>query len=147
MFVRTLRYWIPVIVWMAFIFWMSTNTFSSPNTASILEPVLYFILPSLPSEDIAWIHHGIRKLAHVTEYLILGILLFRAFKAGSAEERSLRWAAYSLLVVVLYAASDEYHQSFLDTRTASLVDVGFDSFGGFLGQCICFLCYGRYRLH
>jgi VanZ family protein len=78
----------------------------------------------------------IRKLAHVTEYFIFGILLFRAFRGDSLEPRALSWAFSSFLVLALLAASDEFHQSLTAERTASIVDVGIDSFGGFLAMCV-----------
>ena len=133
-FIRNFKYWVPVLLWMSFIFWMSTGAFSAQNTSLIIEPILHFLIPSISPEKVAMIHALIRKLGHVTEYFILGILLFRAFRGGSKELRNLLWAFSSLLVVVLYAASDEFHQSFLPTRTESLFDVGIDTLGGILAQ-------------
>jgi VanZ family protein len=51
----------------------------------------------------------------------------------------MRWAFSSLLGVVLYAASDEFHQSFVPERTASLVDVGIDTLGGIIAQGVSVL--------
>jgi VanZ family protein len=124
---------------MSFIFWMSTGTFSSQNTSLIIEPILHFLMPSISPKNVALIQGAIRKLGHVTEYFILGILLFRAFRGGSKELQNLRWAFSSFLVIVLYAASDEFHQSFVSTRTASLVDVGIDTLGGILAQGVSVL--------
>jgi VanZ family protein len=138
-FARNAKYWGPVLLWMTFIFWMSTGTFSSENTSRIIEPILHFLMPSLSPEKLAMMHAAIRKLGHVTEYFILGILLFRAFRGGSKELRNMRWAFSSLLVVVLYAASDEFHQSFVPERTASLVDVGIDTLGGIIAQGVSVL--------
>jgi VanZ family protein len=142
-FIRKFKYWVPVLLWMSFIFWMSTGTFSAQNTSMIIEPILYFLMPSISPEKIAMIHGLMRKLGHVTEYFILGILLFRAFSSGSKKLRNLRWAFYSLLVVVLYAAGDEFHQLFIPTRTASLCDVGIDSLGGILSQGVSVLWHLR----
>jgi VanZ family protein len=119
---------------MLFIFWMSTGTFSSQNTSLIIEPLLRFFVPSISKEEIEIIHFAIRKLGHVSEYFVLGILLFRFFRGGSEEPLKLRWAFFSLLVVLVYAAGDEFHQSFVSTRTASPVDIGIDTFGGVLSQ-------------
>ena len=137
--IRNFRYWVPVLLWMSFIFLMSTGTFSGENTSLIIEPILHFLMPSITPEKVDLIHGAIRKLGHVTEYFILGILLFRAFRCGSKELLSWRWALYSILVVVLYAASDEFHQSFVSTRTASLFDVGIDTLGGILAQGVSVL--------
>ena len=119
---------------MGFIFWMSTGTFSAQNTSRIIEPLLHFLAPSLSPEKMDMIHGAIRKSGHVTEYFILGLLLFRAFRGGSKELRIRRWAFSSLVVVVLYAASDEFHQSLVSTRNASLFDIGLDALGGILAQ-------------
>jgi VanZ family protein len=110
---------------------------------NIIEPVLRFFAPHLSRKEILMIHGMIRKAAHVIVYLILGILLFRAFRAGSQERRWWRWAGYSVAVVMLYAMTDEFHQLHVPMRTASLVDVGFDAVGGLLGQCVSIVYYYR----
>jgi VanZ family protein len=138
-FIRNFKYWVPVLLWMSFIFWMSTGTFSAQNTSLIIEPILHFLMPSISPEKVTMIHGVIRKLGHVTEYFILGILLFRAFRGGSKELQNLRWAFSSFLVVVLCAASDEFHQSFVLARNASLFDVGIDTLAGILAQCVSVL--------
>ncbi len=138
-FIRNFKYWVPVLLWMIFIFWMSTGTFSAENTSLIIEPILSSLMPSLLPEKVEMIHGVIRKLGHVIEYFILGILLFRAFRSGSRELRIRRWAFSSFLVAMLYAASDEFHQAFVATRTASLFDVGMDTVGGILAQGVSVL--------
>jgi len=127
-----LNYWIPVILWMGVIFWMSTGTFSSQNTALIIEPIVRFLMPSISQEMIDLIHGTLRKLAHVGEYFILGILLFRAFRGDSKKLGVAKCAVLSFVVLALYAASDEFHQSFVATRTASLDDVFIDMLGGII---------------
>ena len=128
--IRYLKYWIPVLLWMIFIFWMSTGTFSEENTSLIVEPILRFLMPSIRPDMADMIHNTLRKLGHVANYFVLGFLLFRAFRGGSKEFRIPRWAFSSFFVLVLYAASDEFHQSFVSTRTASPYDVGIDILGG-----------------
>ena len=139
MFIRYFKYWIPLVLWMSIIFWMSTEEFSEQNTSLVIEPVIRHLMPSISQGKVKMIHWAIRKLAHLAEYFILGILLFRAFRSGSKELRIQRWAFYSILFVVLYAASDEFHQSFVSTRTASLFDVGIDMLGGTLAQGVSVL--------
>ncbi len=128
---------------MCVIFWMSTGTFSAQNTSLIIEPLVRLMMPSTTEEDVALIHGIIRKLAHVTEYFILGILLFRAFRFGETKLQTFRCAFYSFLVVVIYAAGDEFHQSFEATRTASVLDVGIDACGGVLAQVVIIAKHGR----
>lgn len=144
-FMQKFRYWVPVIMAMVYIYWMSTDAFALPRTSRIIEPIIRFFSPHISRSDMLMIHGVIRKLAHVTEYFILGILLFRAFRAGSQERRWWRWALSSLAVVALYAAGDEMHQYYVSTRTASLVDVGYDMLGGVLAQCVSIVWYGQCR--
>ncbi len=138
------KYWLPVILWMCFIFWMSTETFSSGNTSSWVEEILLLLFPGIPLEQAELINFFLRRAGHVIEYFILGILLFRAFRGGSAAAWNWRWFGGALIVVVLWAAIDEFHQSLVPTRTASLVDVGIDTAGGILALFMIGLCH-RYK--
>jgi VanZ family protein len=142
---RNFRYWAPVLLWMSVIFLMSTAAFSSQNTSLIIEPILRFLAPSLSSHKVEIIHDLIRKAGHVTEYFVLGILLFRAFRDNSTEKRMWRWALFSVLLAALYAAGDEFHQSFVSTRTPSLSDVGIDATAAILAQGASLLW--RHRRH
>ena len=140
---KILRYWLPVLLWIGLIFWLSTGVFSAQNTYMFFEPVLRFFMPSLSKKEIFVLHIILRKMAHATEYFISGLLLFRAFKDESDKRREWHWAASSLLLVVLIAVSDEFHQTYVSTRTASFVDVGIDVLGGFIAQCVSVLMIQR----
>ncbi len=128
--------WFPVFLWLCFVYFMSTGTFSSANTFSIIGAALRFLFPTLSGDEISMIHGIIRKGAHVTEYFVLGLLLLRAFRLGSGGTWKWRWPVFALIGVALYALGDEFHQSFVPTRTASMKDVGIDTIGGFLAQCV-----------
>ena len=138
------KYWLPVICWMGIILWMSTGTFSPQNTSSFLGKILSFLVPDISSQEAALIRAFIRKAGHVIEFYILRILLFRAFRGGSAASWNWRWFWGALIVVVLWAAIDEFHQSLVPPRTASLVDVGIDTAGGVLAQFVIALWH-RHR--
>jgi VanZ family protein len=146
-FRRKLQYWFPVFLWIGFIFWMSTGMFSAQNTYLFFEPLLRFFVSSVSQKEIILFHIILRKCAHVTEYFISGLLLFRAIRNDSDKRREWLWAFSSLLVVVLIAASDEFHQSFVSTRTASILDVGIDVLGGFIAQCLSVIMYRQRRRH
>jgi len=133
------KYWLPVTLWMGFIYWMSTDTFSSQNTFPWVETLLRFLVPKISFQELVFLHTLIRKTAHVTEYFVFGLLLFRTFRGGSASSWSWRQRLFALIIVVLWAASDEFHQSFVSSRTASAVDVAVDTAGGILAQCVAFL--------
>jgi VanZ family protein len=134
-----MKYWLPVLLWMGLIFWMSTGMFSWNNTLHFLEPILRSIQPTISHDSIVMINNSLRKAGHVVEYFIWGMLVFRAFRAGSTEPRMLRWAFLSLVFIVLFAVSDEFHQSFVASRTASILDVGVDMAGGLLAICVSIL--------
>jgi VanZ family protein len=119
--------------------------FSAQNTYMFFEPLLRFFMPSISPKESFFFHIILRKCAHLTEYFISGLLLFRAFRNGSDKRREWRWTFFSLCVVAIIAASDEFHQTFVSTRTASLVDVGIDIMGGFLAQGISVLMFKRQR--
>jgi VanZ family protein len=115
---------------------MSTEAFSSPNTFSLVETVIRFLVPKISFQEVRLIHAFIRKSGHVIEYFILGLLLFRAFRGSSIASWNSRWSFFAVIVVVLWAPSDEFHQSFIPTRTASIVDVAIDTAGGILAQFV-----------
>ena len=129
-----LKYWLSVILWMGVMFWVSTGTFSSEHTSRFIVPLLHFLFPWLLPQDVDMMHELTRKTGHVIEYFILGLLLFRAFRSDSSQGWRPRWAIYTVIGVIIYAVSDEFHQLFVAARGASLVDVGIDSAGGILSQ-------------
>lgn len=79
----------------------------------------------------------VRKCAHFTIYLILGILVISLL----SEYRILnsKTVLYTLLIVFLYACSDEFHQLFVSGRSSEIRDVLIDSSGGFIGSYLYYL--------
>lgn len=135
---RFIRYWLPVLLWMGVIFWMSTGTFSAEHTSRFIGPLLHFLFPRLSAQDMDLLHGCIRKAGHVAEYFILGLLFFRAFRGNDPQGWRLHWAVCAVIGVVFYALGDEFHQSWIASRTSSLVDVGIDSMGGVFSQIVMF---------
>jgi len=74
-----------------------------------------------------------RKLGHWGEYFILAILSIRALHADLPAQSQLHRAAGAIAIATLYAASDEWHQSFVPSRSASIVDLLIDCFGAMCG--------------
>ena len=85
----------------------------------------------------------VRKLAHFTEYLILGILLVLTFKEFNLK----KYYLISIIIAVIYASSDEIHQLFLIGRSAKVLDVFIDSFGGSIGIFLMKLKFKKTILH
>jgi VanZ family protein len=79
-------------------------------------------IPSLSTHLGTW-DLVLRKLAHMTEYAVLALLLVRA--TGSA--------AWAFVLTVGYACTDEFHQTFVRGRHGSPVDVGIDAVGALIG--------------
>ena len=89
-----------------------------------------WLLPETSEETLKVLHFLLRKGGHFTEYAILALFAARAFRTSSRELLRARWFWASLLLVVFYSLTDEFHQSFVLSRTASLYDSLIDSLGG-----------------
>jgi VanZ family protein len=79
----------------------------------------------------AYWEHPLRKLAHFSEYTVMGILVFQLLR--QFRQRGKLHVFLTLLWVVLSAAADEFHQSFIPGRYASIADVLLDTCGGCFG--------------
>lgn len=132
------RFWIPPILWTAVIFAASTDSFSSANTGTWLADTIEAILHHpLPPSQFEAIHFILRKTGHLTEYGILGALLFRALR-GERTGWSGRWSLAAVVFAALVGASDEWHQSFVPSRTASPWDALIDTIGATIAQVLFF---------
>jgi VanZ family protein len=92
----------------------------------------------------------VRKAGHVLEYFVLGLLLFRVLAAGRHGMWKWQWSLLAIIGVAIWALGDEFHQSFVVTRTASIIDVAIDTTGGLMAQFFGAFWYshtptGRYR--
>src|SRR6266550_1164259 len=105
-----LRRYAPLIIWMAIIFFASTGEFSASNTTLIIKPLLRWLFPHISDESIAVFHFLLRKCGHFSEYAILGLLAAHAFIASSHARLRRHWFIAGLILVCIYALSDEYHQ-------------------------------------
>lgn len=104
------RLWLPVVFWAGLIFIGSS-------------------LPAVKTGADYWPDFLIKKVFHLFEYFILYLLTWRAFKNYFSKQVFI----VAFLFIVLYAASDEFHQSFVPGREAKVRDVIIDAAGGFLG--------------
>lgn len=120
----------PVIVWAGAIFVFSSGLFSGSNTSSVLRPLVLWIYPGATETGLAFVHVLVRKTSHFVEYAILALLLARAFRTSWREFLRNHWFAVALAFVALYSLTDEFHQSFVSSRTASFYDCLIDTAGG-----------------
>ncbi|MFZ5559690.1 MAG: VanZ family protein [Patescibacteria group bacterium] len=110
------KYWLPVIIWGGVIFTLS----SIPDLKSGLK------------EDFI-----LRKIAHILEFAILTLLLYRAIVVD--EPRINKAIIFSLIIALFYALSDEYHQIFVEGRQGSFRDAGIDSIGILIVALVCYI--------
>jgi len=108
---------------MIFIFIGSTDLLSAEHTSRFIGPFLRWFAPDISDATVASIQLVVRKAGHLSEYAILAALLYRALS---------RFAP-AFLVAAVYAGLDEFHQSFVASRTASVWDVAIDCVGALIG--------------
>lgn len=134
-----------VLSWLLFIFWLllifffsSQNGEASSGVSNgflkVIEDLLHISLSS------SWCKFLIRKLAHFSIYLILALItinLVRQYRKITIKELIL-----VSVFCLLYAISDEFHQSFVGGRSPQITDVLIDYFGAVIGTLI----YKLYRL-
>ena len=70
----------------------------------------------------------VRKIAHITEYLILGFLMFNVLKQYNITN-----IYYAIILCILYSCTDEFHQLFINGRSGSIRDVLIDTIGILFG--------------
>jgi VanZ family protein len=102
--------WLPVIAWAGLIFAFSA------------QPNLRFV----PDQNLDFL---VRKAGHMGVYGILALLLWHALAAPTTWRRPWAWA---LVLAVLYASTDEFHQGFVAGRHESALDVGIDAAGAII---------------
>jgi len=126
-----LKYWLPVLAWMIFIFIGSSDLLSAEHTSRFIGPFLRWFAPDVSDGTIASIQLILRKCAHLTEYAILAALFYRALRLHRA-----RVLGAAFVFAGLYAALDEFHQSFVASRTGAAYDVMIDCAGAMSGLVI-----------
>jgi VanZ family protein len=136
-----LKFWLPVLFWMALIFSASADARSYEHSSRLIIPFLHWLFPQMSPIHIEQIHHLVRKCGHLTEYAILALLLWRALHLSKNDLPTWSWPKVggTLLIVFIYAASDEFHQSFVPTRTALVSDVFIDTAGGAIGLLVLWI--------
>jgi len=134
---------------MGVIFFASADTNSYRHSSTLFEPFVHWLFPQLPAAAVDELHHYFRKCGHLSEYAILALLVWRAIhRPAKGEARPWKWdeAGLALAIVFTYAASDEFHQIFVPTRTPLITDVMIDTTGGALALTAWWLLRGKFRL-
>ncbi|MBI1839673.1 MAG: VanZ family protein [Verrucomicrobia bacterium] len=143
------KHWLIVLVWILVIFGASSDAGSSNRTSRIIGPIVRLLYPAISDQALDHVVVAVRKTAHVTEYALLALFVWRAIHRSrhlgpprwSWEPREAFW---SWALATAYAGSDEIHQLFVPSRTGQVQDVLIDSFGACLGLCFVW-AYCRQR--
>lgn len=139
---QILKTWIAALLWMLLIAIESTDMFSAEHTSRFLYPLLHYLM-GMDLARFAVVHHYIRKLGHFVGYFTLSFFLFRAWRATLhllwAPRWALRWAAIAFTMSAVVASLDEWHQSFIPSRTGVFSDVVLDSCAALTAQVLIFL--------
>ena len=143
-----LKTWIAAILWLGLIVGESTNLASAEHTGQILYPLLHYLFGLQPARFPVW-HFLFRKTGHIVGYATLSWLLFRAWRDTfpfPGRRWSIQWARISFFMTALVACLDEWHQSYLPSRTGNLRDVLLDSTAALIAQGLIFLILRRRNL-
>lgn len=108
--------WLPVLAWAGLVFSLSAQ----PNLQFVEDVGLDFV---------------VRKAGHMGVFGILALLAWRAIGMTTPWRRSWTWQV-AIALTILYAATDEIHQGFVDGRHPSPVDVGIDGAGAVLAVAL-----------
>jgi VanZ like family len=140
-----LRAWWPAAVWIGLISIESTDMFSSKNTGTMLYALLARLFGPINLYDFLVFHFYLRKTGHVVGYGMLALLLLRGWRAtlGSAPTWLLRASLLSWIGTAFVASLDEWHQSFIPSRTGTVHDVILDSLAGLAFLLVAYLYLRR----
>jgi VanZ family protein len=137
-FLRKLLPWLPTLLWLSVLTAFSTDTFSAEHTGSVLLKIIHAIYGGISARQFQALHFLVRKCAHFFSYGILGVFAFYSWRASlPARPRWMpRWSGLALLLTLAAAAADEFHQSFVPSRTSSPRDVMLDMMGAIFFQVV-----------
>jgi hypothetical protein len=139
------RAWWPGAVWTGLIAFESTDFFSSQNTGTVLYTIFTRLFGNINLYHFLIFHHYLRKAGHVVGYGMLGLLLLRGWRATLDQDHAqlARTALLSWLGTVFVAAMDEWHQSYIPSRTGTVRDVVLDSVAGLVFLLVAYFWLRR----
>jgi VanZ family protein len=126
------RAWWPAAVWVCIIAFESTDFFSSEHTGTMLYTLLTKLFGNINFYQFLVFHHYLRKTGHAVGYGMLGLLMLRGWRATFDHAGLWRTSLLSWLGVAFVASMDEWHQSYIPSRTGTWKDAVLDSVAGLL---------------
>jgi VanZ family protein len=143
------REWTAAILWLILIAIESTPWLSAQNTGHVLYQLLASFFGSINVSGVSAANAVLRKVGHVTGYGILSWLLFRAWRVTLGSARAMAWAlpwsVIAFFMTVAVASLDEWHQTFLASRTGTIHDVYLDSASALVVQVLLFAILRKRR--
>ncbi|PYX98444.1 MAG: hypothetical protein DMG71_00170 [Acidobacteria bacterium] len=142
--------WLAAGLWLLLIAIESTDVLSASHTSRFLYPLLKYLFGPIDLMKFYYWHGLARKAGHVVGYGILSVLLFRAWQATlplPGTRWAWRWAQVALFMTVLVASLDEFHQSFIPSRTGTWHDVVLDGTAAVGAQILLYLLLRGWRSH
>ena len=140
-----------VLLWMVMIFLLSNEEAvksSKKSDGLIIKSVELFTRKSLSDQEkekvLKYLVFPVRKCAHLSLYLILGILVISLLREYMVINTKL--VLLSLLICFLYACSDEIHQLFVPGRSGEVRDVLIDTLGACLGVSFYYLVFRKKKM-
>jgi VanZ family protein len=122
------------IGWAAHIFFMSTSSFGGAQSRSYLEGFLRLCSIGVSEPTLEVLNAISRKMAHLTEYATLSVLLYNSFRSVACTRTKLQIAIWCVAACAVYALTDEFHQLFVKGRHASLIDCAIDTAGAVMAM-------------
>ncbi len=107
-----------------------------------------FIVSSIPGSKLPSFSRVLNdKILHASEYFIFGLLIYRAFEPKKNKNR-FSWyrLVLPLVIIILFAISDEYHQGFVAGRTEDILDALADTIGGVMSALVIYIIERRRKL-
>lgn len=135
---KKLLAWLPTVVWLGMIAFFSTDTFSAEHSGSILEKIIRALHGPISRAHLEMINMIVRKTAHFTVYGFLSLLAYYSWRATLPRSAGWTWiwSLLALLVTLLAASGDEFHQMFVPSRGPSVHDVQLDMMGAMFVQVL-----------
>jgi len=139
--------WVVVLLWAVLIFTLSaqpaeqSNNLSSKVTKTIVETVIWIANINIDTKTtdglVQQLNHLVRKSAHTGIYFVLGVLVIKTcIKTGV---RDIKAYIFAMIFCIFYAATDEFHQTFVPGRSGQISDVLIDTAGAILGIGACWV--------
>lgn len=143
------REWTAAVLWLILIAIESTPWLSFQNTGHVLYQLVSSLLGQVNESGVTLANAMLREAGHVTGYGMLSWLLFRAWRGTLVSSRAVSWAlswsVIAFFMTTAVASLDEWHQTFLPTRTGKIQDVFLDSAAALAVQILLFAILRKRR--